>query len=445
MAFYIKNKEGQILTSGGSVELGSHLSIDDGVLNADGGSEITVDTELKTDSTNPVQNQVITQRLQEIDLVTAAALNDLNDKKADKDELAQVAFTGDYNDLENKPAIPEEFVQQQVDWNATSGVTSIKNKPNLATVATSGNYTDLESKPNLAAVATSGSYNDLSDKPEVAQSDWNESDSSSPAFIKNKPAKLGGIDNIKVNGVKGNTPTEEDGEIIAPVNITGANIPVTGLTESTATNEGLEINATTDNVNIALGKLQKALKDDEAAITRAFLAVENATGFNNNLEYVPEESTTILGNAKSLQDADAILMNNLTQLSSDFNTVKNNQIRFSGGTSDLVKFNEIPQGGAYNISIPYEGNCTNITWRFPVANYVSGQQYWTKAAIIGYLETELLPPLIYTGRIITFEVSSKNWEWWQYVGPMSDGIISHNDWLDNTNWKQLNISYVAQA
>ena len=138
-------------------------------------------------------------------------------------------------------------------------------------------------------------------------------------------------------------------------------------------------------------------------------------------------------------------MNNLTQLGSDLSTVKNNQIRFSGGTTKLVKFNEIPQGGAYNISIPYEGNCTNITWRFPVANYVSGQQYWTKEAIIGYLETELLPPLIYTGRIITFEVSSKNWEWWQYVGPMSDGIISHNDWLDNNNWKQLNISYVAQA
>ena len=68
------------------------------------------------------------------------------DKKADRSELAQVAFTGDYNDLENKPTIPEEFTQQQVDWNATSGVTSIKNKPNLARVATTGSYNDLSDK-----------------------------------------------------------------------------------------------------------------------------------------------------------------------------------------------------------------------------------------------------------------------------------------------------------
>lgn len=99
MAFYIKNKEGQILTSGGYLEVGEGLRVEEGALKANEG--IDIDAELKTDSTNPVQNQVITQRLQEIDLVTAAALNDLNDKKVDRSELAQVAFTGDYNDLEN--------------------------------------------------------------------------------------------------------------------------------------------------------------------------------------------------------------------------------------------------------------------------------------------------------------------------------------------------------
>ena len=80
--------------------------------------------------------------------VTAAGLTDLNEKKANKSELADVAFSGDYHDLINTPAIPEEFVQQQVDWNATSGVTSIANKPNLATVATSGDYNDLANRPS---------------------------------------------------------------------------------------------------------------------------------------------------------------------------------------------------------------------------------------------------------------------------------------------------------
>ena len=407
--------------------------------------------------------------------VTAAALNDLEQRKANKEDLSAVAFSGSYNDLADTPVIPDEFHQQQVDWNAVSGVTSILNKPTLATVATSGDYNDLgnkpslatvatsgnyndleskpnlasvaisgdyndlESKPNLAAVATSGSYNDLSDKPDVEQADWNEADASSAAFIKNKPSNLGVIDNVKVNDIVGTV-----NDRVAVVPLTGADIAVTGFEESTEHNDDLNI-APTDTINEALGKMQKAWKDNEAAITRAFFAVATATGFNENLEYVKEQAGTLLENADSLQDADAILMNNLSQLQSDFSTIKNNQVRFSGGTSGLVKFNEIPSGG-YNIEIPYEGNCTNITYRFPVATVTSGaEQYWTHALILQYLETQLLPPLIYTGRCITFEVSDKNWEWWQYVGPMSDGIISHSDWLLSTNWKQLNVSYAVQS
>ena len=106
-----------------------------------------------------------------------------------KPTLATVATSGNYNDLSNKPAIPAAQVNS--DWNATSGVAEILNKPTLATVATSGNYNDLSNKPTipaaqvnsdwnatsgvaeilnkptLATVATSGSYNDLSDKPTI--------------------------------------------------------------------------------------------------------------------------------------------------------------------------------------------------------------------------------------------------------------------------------------
>ncbi len=106
-------------------------------------------------------------------------------------------FSGDYNDLNNKPLIPTTtgeltnnsgFItladvpaQVNADWNATSGSAQIlnkpalfsgdyndlTNKPTLATVATSGNYNDLINKPTFAAVATSGSYNDLTDKPTI--------------------------------------------------------------------------------------------------------------------------------------------------------------------------------------------------------------------------------------------------------------------------------------
>lgn len=57
--------------------------------------------------------------------------------------------------------------QVNADWASNSGASQILNKPSLATVATTGNYSDLSGKPSFATVATTGSYNDLSDKPTI--------------------------------------------------------------------------------------------------------------------------------------------------------------------------------------------------------------------------------------------------------------------------------------
>lgn len=61
-------------------------------------------------------------------------------------------------------------VNVQADWSETDNTADsyIKNKPNLATVATSGAYNDLSGTPTLATVATSGAYNDLSGTPNLA-------------------------------------------------------------------------------------------------------------------------------------------------------------------------------------------------------------------------------------------------------------------------------------
>jgi len=133
-------------------------------------------------------------------------------------DLATVATSGSYNDLDDKPHIPAD--QVNADWNAASGsVAEILNKPSLATVATSGSYNDLGdkphipadqvnadwnassgsvaeilNKPSLATVATSGSYNDLDDKPHIpadqVNADWNAA--SGVAKILNKPTTLSG-------------------------------------------------------------------------------------------------------------------------------------------------------------------------------------------------------------------------------------------------------------
>ena len=79
--------------------------------------------------------------------------------------LSNVATTGEYSDLLNKPTIPAAQVQS--DWNATTGMGVILNKPTLANIATSGDYADLTNTPAFKTVATSGDYADLTNRPSL--------------------------------------------------------------------------------------------------------------------------------------------------------------------------------------------------------------------------------------------------------------------------------------
>jgi len=55
-------------------------------------------------------------------------------------------------------------------------------------------YSEITNKPSFATVATSGSYDDLLDKPTIPdaqiQSDWNQTDDTAKDYIKNKPTSL---------------------------------------------------------------------------------------------------------------------------------------------------------------------------------------------------------------------------------------------------------------
>jgi uncharacterized protein (TIGR02145 family) len=167
--------------------------------------------------------------------------NSLNNKP----NLATVATTGNYNDLTNKPTIPtvptnvsvfnndagyitaanvqeaaniptnvsafnndagyitaaQVPAQVNVDWNATSGVAKILNKPTLFSgnyndltnkpVLFDGNYNSLSNKPNLATVATTGNYNDLTNMPALFSGNYND--------LTNKPTLFSGNYNDLAN------------------------------------------------------------------------------------------------------------------------------------------------------------------------------------------------------------------------------------------------------
>lgn len=92
-------------------------------------------------------------------------------------------------------------VNVQADWNESSSSSDayIQNKPDLSIYAQSA---------NLATVATTGSYSDLSGKPTIpaaqVQSDWNQSDNTQVDFIKNKPT----INNVPAVG------SSDDGKVL---------------------------------------------------------------------------------------------------------------------------------------------------------------------------------------------------------------------------------------
>ena len=70
--------------------------------------------------------------------------------KADKSEL----FSGNYNDLTNKPTIPTvptnvSAFNNDAGYLVSSDISGKANSADLATVATSGDYTDLSNKPTI--------------------------------------------------------------------------------------------------------------------------------------------------------------------------------------------------------------------------------------------------------------------------------------------------------
>lgn len=80
------------------------------------------------------------------------------------------------------------FLAKDGTWKVPVGDSNVQSNWN-ETDSTSDAY--IKNKPSLATVATSGSYNDLTNKPTITtpiQSDWNQSNSSALDYIKNKPA-----------------------------------------------------------------------------------------------------------------------------------------------------------------------------------------------------------------------------------------------------------------
>ena len=94
---------------------------------------------------------------------------DWNDVE-NKPNFATVATSGSYNDLTDKPVIPEapdltNYATKEDLANAKPDLTPYAKTADLSTVATTGSYYDLKNKPDLF----SGDYQDLTNKPTIPE------------------------------------------------------------------------------------------------------------------------------------------------------------------------------------------------------------------------------------------------------------------------------------
>lgn len=76
--------------------------------------------------------------------------------------------------IEEAPEDGQQYARKDGEWTVVVGGDGgsvdwddVDNKPNFATVATTGDYTDLSNTPVLATVATTGDYNDLDNTPSI--------------------------------------------------------------------------------------------------------------------------------------------------------------------------------------------------------------------------------------------------------------------------------------
>ena len=131
--------------------------------------------------------------------------------KANSADLATVATSGDYNDLSNLPTIPAAQVNS--DWNATSGVAEILNKPTIPSVTGFVPYTGANADLDMGTHNVTADHISLNVSPSgagfvVGSTQWNNTIGSSETLLKGGNVTLkNGVDLVAriVNKVTPNT------------------------------------------------------------------------------------------------------------------------------------------------------------------------------------------------------------------------------------------------
>ena len=211
--------------------------------------------------------------------------------KANSADLATVATSGDYTDLINTPTVPIDVSDLTDNTNLLSGVTSyndLSDKPTIPVDVSdltdttsllnhfSGDYTDLTNAPVLATVATTGAYSDIIGTPTVP-ADVNELADSSGLLGTTVVVTGGGLDGGDASGNGGIEPVNLGA--LAAVALSGAYADITGTpTLSTVATSGAyaDITGTPTLATVATTGSYNDLSDLPS------VATPNASHFSND-------------------------------------------------------------------------------------------------------------------------------------------------------------------
>lgn len=176
-------------------------------------------TSKAVDITVPTNNNQLTNGA---GYITSSALNGY----AKTSDLATVATSGSYNDLTNKPTIPA--AQVNADWNVTntSSMAYIKNKPTIPSAVTESTVSGWGFTKNSGTVTSVNNVSPVNGNVTLSipaaqvQADWNVANTSSMAYIKNKPTIPSAVTESTVScwGFTKNTGTVTSVNNVSPVN-----------------------------------------------------------------------------------------------------------------------------------------------------------------------------------------------------------------------------------
>ena len=162
-------------------------------------------------------------------LYTKTETNGLLAQKVNTSSLATVATSGSYNDLTNKPTIPD--VSNYYTKSETYNQTEVNNL--LSTKADTS---------SLSKVATTGDYDDLLNTPTIpaaqVQSDWSQADNTQVDFIKNKPTIPTNAELLPISSIN---PTNTKDYIESGLSGKQNKIQTDGAVGTTTTNGNISI------------------------------------------------------------------------------------------------------------------------------------------------------------------------------------------------------------